>query len=68
METAIYWLLMHSNPQALVDLDSYQHRWHSTGIGVLREETGLPVNVKCHLESIEEIGKLMRDTPSRSRV
>ena len=41
METSIYRLLMFQNPQALQNLDQFQHRWHHRGISMHKEVSRL---------------------------
>lgn len=65
----IYWLLIYSNPQSLIDLDSYQKRRHRKGIAVL-QETPNPERVNVQFDykgEGEDFGKLMTHAPSRSR-
>lgn len=67
METSIFWLLMWNNPQIVQDLDDYQVRAHSCHIEVLPEPKQQPVEVHGHVEELEEVDRLMRKPPSRSR-
>ena len=53
----IYWRLMHSDPQTLVDLDNYQHRHYGGHIEVITEEPELAAAVPIQVEDIKEIDK-----------
>lgn len=62
----IYYRLMYSNPQALIELDNYQRRYYGCGISI-PEETEPGIKFKYQGEDLEVMDREMRKPPRNPR-